>query len=194
MTFSDFHSIYDFTVIEKAVQQMFANIAFFSVPPCDGDPAQPSWTPPANTTAFYTAFQALVFQKCRPRVYIASFDFQTVRQAYAIDANNNLREKAWTGSIRLGVITEPDYRKHTELRAKVLSIVPMIMPGVTFNNSELTGTGINQFLFQHQITEFYVDNLSTQVIPDEGTYRSTINIKTAFSVLPSAWPPGMINE
>ena len=194
MTFADVQPIYDFTVIEKAVQQMFASIAQFSIPPWDDDPKAAEWTPPPYTTAFYTAFQSLVFQKCRPRVYIAAFNFQHVRQAYAIDADNNLREKAWTGTMRLGIISEPNYKEHTELRSKVLAVIPQILSGITPDNSKFATTGINAQLYKHQVNEFYAESLNTVVIPEEGTYRSTINIKLAFSVLPSAFPAGMITE
>ena len=192
MNFEDFQAIYDFTVIEKAVQSLFVSIAGYSAPVNDDDPNASAWTPPAGTTPFYTAFQAMTFQKCRPRVYVTAFSFQPVRQAYAIDANNNLREKAWSGNMRLGIITEPNYTLHTQLRAQVSAIIPQIMPVVVMDNSAFAGTGINSVLTTHQISEFYSDNLTTSVIPEEGTYRSTINIKLAFSVLPSAWPAGMI--
>ncbi len=191
MNFSDFQAIYDFTVIETAVQSMFATIAGYSVPPNDGDQDAENWLPPEGATPFYTAFQALTFQKCRPRVYIAAFDFQPVRQAYAIDANSNLREKAWVGNMRLGIITNPNYTLHTQLRAQVLAIIPQVQPGIAMDNSAFAGTGINAILASHQVSEFYADNLSTTITPEEGTYRSTINIKLAFSVPPSAWPAGM---
>ena len=191
MTFSDFQAIYDFTVIETAVQSLFVSIAGYSAPSNDDDPNAAQWTPPAGSTPFYTAFQALTFQKCRPRVYIASFEFQPVRQAYAIDSNNNVREKAWSGNMMLGMITQPVYTLHTQLRAQVQSIIPQIMPGIVADNSAFAATGINSLLTAHQVSEFFTTDLNTTVIPEEGTYRSTINIKLAFSVLPSAWPAGM---
>ena len=190
MTYSDFQAIYDFTVIETAVQTMFASIAGYSVPPND-DPNADQWTPPAGTTPFYTAFQSLTFQKCRPRIYVASFEFSPVRQGYALDGNGNLREKAWTGNMRLGIITDPSYTFHTQLRAQVLAIIPQVQPGIAADNAAFGNTGINSVLVTHQASEFYAENLTTAVIPEEGTYRSTINIKLAFSVLPSAWPAGM---
>jgi hypothetical protein len=191
VTFSDFQAIYDFTVIETAVQSLFVSIAGYSAPSNDDDPNAAQWTPPAGSTPFYTAFQALTFQKCRPRVYIASFEFQPVRQAYAIDGNGNLREKAWTGNVRLGIITAPNYSLHTQLRAQVLAIVPQIQPAIAVDNSAFGSTGINAILQTHQVSEFYADSQNTTIIPEEGTYRSTVNIKLAFSVLPSAWPAGM---
>jgi hypothetical protein len=173
------------------VQALFAAIAGYSVPPDDTEATAGAWTPLSGTTPFYTAFQSLVFQKCRPRVYVAAFDFQPVRQAYAIDANGNTREKAWSGIIRVGIITDPSYTLHAQLRAQVLAIIPQLQPQWSADNSLFATTGLNAELETFQVSEFYVPDLNTTVIPEEGTYRSTINIKLAFSVPPSAWPAGM---
>lgn len=192
MTYADFQNIYDFTLIEKAVQSQFVSIGNFVAPLNDDDPKREEWTPAAGKTPFYTAFQSLTFQKCRPRVFVSAFQFSAVPGAYALDANNNFREKSWEGTMRVGIVSLPNYSAHTTLRATVLAIVPQIMPQIVADNSLFATTGINAVLQYHQVSQFYVPDLTTTVSPEEGAYQSILPIKIAFSVKPAAWPAGMI--
>lgn len=199
MTFDDFQSIYDFKLIERAVQSLFvAAGADFVSPKDDDDPAREQWTAGAGNIAFYTAFQALTFTQCRPRVFIGLSAVNPVPGCYALDANGNLREKAWRGQMRFGVITEPNYTTHTELRSRVLAILPQVLPRLVVDNSLsvttdalFATTGINALLTYHQVSEFYAKDISTTVSPEDGNYQSAITVELAFSVKTSAWPENM---
>jgi hypothetical protein len=192
MTFSDFQPLYDFSLIEKAVQALFVGVdgGVFVAPLDDNDPAREQWTAGAGNIAFYTAFQALTFQLCRPRVFIGLHSVNCITGAYAVDSNGNLREKAWRGQMLIGIITEPNYTLHTQLRSAVLAIIPQVLGAVTV--TDFPNTGINALLAYHQVSEFYSSDASTSVTPEDGNYQSAITVKLAFSVRPDKWPSGML--
>jgi hypothetical protein len=192
MDFKDFQSIYDFTLIERAVQSLFvAAGADFVAPLDDNDAAREQWAAGVGNIAFYSAFQALTFTQCRPRVFIGLHAINPVPGCYALDANGNLREKSWRGQIRFGIITEPNYTTHTALRARVLAIIPQVLGKIAADNSTFATTGINALLTYHQVSEFYAKDISTSVTPADGNYQSAITVELAFGVPPSAWPAGM---
>jgi len=195
VNFTNFTPFYDFSVIETAVQSFFVGVdgSFFVAPLGETDEARGKWTPGAGEVAFYTVANQLVFQECRPRVAIRLHNVNHVRDAYAIDANNNVREKAWQGSMDFGIVTEPNYAYHAQLRAAVLAIIPQIMPQVVADNSTFATTGINALLTQFQVSEFWARNCSTEVAVISGAYTSLIPVELALSVPPSAWPAGMIS-
>ncbi len=192
MNFTNFTPFYDFSVIETAVQSAFvaADGSFFVAPLGETDAARKDWTPGAGNVPFYTVANQLVFQECRPRVAIRLHNVNHIRDAYAIDANNNVREKAWQGSMDFGIVTEPNYAYHAQLRAAVLAIIPQIMPQVVADNSTFATTGINALLANFQVSEFWARNCSTEVAVVAGAYMSLIPVELAFSVPPSAWPAG----
>lgn len=192
-TYTDFKSLNDFSLIEKAIQAAFCAdaIGLFAHPLDDNDPKRETWTPPAGLIAFYTAFEALTFQKCRPRVWIGSFAITALNQ-YKVDANNTLRNKAWAGSLNLGVITAPNYNLHTDLRAAVTAILPQLQPQVVADGSAIANTGLNALLQYHEIGQFAMSAQDTVIKPEEGTYVSTIPIKLTFAVRETAWPAGML--
>jgi hypothetical protein len=194
MTFQDFAKFNDFSLIEKAVQAFFCAVdgGSFVAPKDDTDLTRESFEAGPDNIAFYTAFQALTFTKCRPRVFIGLSSVTRLAGAYAIDPNGNLREKSWRGSITFGMITKPDYSLHTQLRAQVLSIIQQVLPQISADNSLFTSTGINDLLDHYQVSEFWARNISTNIIPEDGNYQSTIPVEIAFSVNPTAWPAGMI--
>jgi hypothetical protein len=195
LDFNDFAPLCDFSLVENAVQAFFCADALgasFVAPKNDDDPARESWTAGDGNIAFYTAFQALTFQKCRPRVWFSALNFNPVPGAYAVDANGNLREKAWTGTARLSVLTEANYLFHTALRARVLAIIPQVIGQVAPDNSLFATTGANALLDFHQLSNFSVQNAATTVTPEQDAYRSDIPISLAFQVRPDKWPAGMI--
>ena len=194
MTFQDFTKFNDFSLIEKAVQAFFCAVpgGSFVAPKDDTDITRESFVAGPDNIAFYTAFQSLTFTKCRPRIFIGLFSARGLPGAYAIDANGTMREKSWRGQITLGMITKPDYILHTQLRAQVLSIIPQVAPQVKLDNSGFTLTGINALLDHYQVSEFWASNISTNIVPEDGNYQSTIPIEIAFSVNPSTWPAGMV--
>jgi hypothetical protein len=198
VTYADFLSIYDFSLIEKAVQTLFVGVsgANFVAPKNDDDPLREKWTAGAGNIAFYTAFQALTFQKCRPRVWIGLKNVNHIRGAYAIDANGNLREKAWSGSMDFGIITEMNYTAHVALRAKVAAIIPTVLAQISQDGSTFATTGINALLANHQVSEFWMRNVDTNIGEDkeQAIYYSIIPCELAFNVKPSAWPAGMMTS
>lgn len=192
MNFTDFQPMYDFSLIEAAVQKFFATVdgTFFVSPPDDSDATRESWLPGADV-AFYTSFQELTFQQARPRVRIRLHNVNHVAKAYVIDPNGTVREKAWTASMDFGIVTLPNYTKHAQLRSAVLSIISQVTPTITADNSTFSTTGINPLLTVHEVSEFWMRNVSTDVTPMEGVYLSQIPVQLAFNVKTSAWPAGM---
>lgn len=194
MTFQDFIPINDFTLIESAVQAFFAAVpgGSFVAPPAETDPRREQWTAGQDNISFYTNFNELVFQACRPRVKIRLHSVNSVRGCYALDADGTIREKAWRGSMDFGIVTEINYTKHTQLRAMVLAIINQVMPAIAADNSLFPTTGVNPLLNYHEVSEFWMQNVSTDVVAIEGAYVSMIPVQLAFSVKPDAWPAGML--
>ena len=194
VTFQDFTPFVDFTAIEEAVQAFFVAVptATFVAPANEDDPGREKWTAGDGNIAFYTNFNELVFQACRPRVKIRLHTVNHVRGNYALDANGNLREKAWQGSLDFGIVSEPFYALHTALRSQVAAIIPMVLGQIAPDNSLFATTGINALLANFQVSEFWARNWTSDITPAEGAYMSLIPVELAFSVNPSAWPAGMV--
>ena len=190
MNFQDFIHFYDFSVIETAVQTLFTTVdgSFFVAPLGETATARKDWTPGEGNVAFYTVANQLVFQECRPRVAIRLHNVNHIRNAYALDVNGNMREKAWQGSMDFGIVTEPNYAYHAQLRAAVLAIIPQVIGQITDDNSTFATTGINALLTNFQVSEFWSRNASTEVVKESGAYCSLIPVELAFSVPPTAWP------
>lgn len=193
-TYQAFAPLYDFSGIEKAVQAYFCGIAggTFEKPRDDEDPQREKWAPDAGNVAFYTAFQALTFQKCRPRVYISGFSINELKQ-YVLDAAGILRNKAWTGRMNFGVVTKPDYTYHTQLRAAVTAILPELQPlPVPADGSAIGTSGLNALLKIHEMGQFEMVAQDTIITPEDGNYRSMIPVALTFSVRATAWPRGTL--
>lgn len=187
--FTSFIPFYEFSVIETAVQSFFVGVdrSFFVAPLGETDAAREAWKPAAGSVAFYTVANQLVFQACRPRVAIKLHNVNHIRDAYALDVNGNMREKAWQGSMDFGIVTEPNYAFHASLRAAVLAIIPQVIGQIAADNSLFAATGINALLTNFQVSEFWARNCSTDATPIEGAYVSQIPVELAFSVPPTAW-------
>lgn len=191
--FSDFIPLYDYSLIETGAQALFVSItaAKFIAPKNDDDPARESFVAPDGYTAFYTANQALSFTKCRPRVFTSLHNINVVPRGYAIDDNGYAREKAWRGAYRIGIITEPVYKTHNAMRAKVLSIIPQVLGQINVDGSLFATTGINALLIKHQVSEFTTKDVSTTIVEEDGNFQSMIPIDLAFNVRQDAWPVAM---
>jgi len=192
MNFTDFQSLYDFSLVEAAVQSFFCGVdgSLFVAPLSETDPARGTWTPPPGFTAFYTNANITVNQACRPRVKIRLNNVNHVRGAYALDANGAMREKAWQASMEFGIVTEPNYAIHCQLRSQVLAIIAQGV-AISQDGTLFATGGINKYLKLHQVSEFWSRNASTDVVPAEGAYMSLIPTQLAFSIPPSSWPAGM---
>jgi hypothetical protein len=195
-TFNDFAPLYDFSLVEKAVQAFFCSDALdapFVAPKDDDDPDREKWTAGADGIAFYTAFQALTFTKCRPRVFIGLNNITEYPSAKIIDANGVLRSSAWKAALKFGIITEPNYVLHTALCSTVLAIIPQLQPLPTPDGSGIAQGGVNKFLQYHEVGLFALADASTHITPEDGNYNSPINVNITFSVRASAWPGGIQN-
>ena len=194
MTFTDFVPLYDFTLIEQAVQAFFCKVpgGSFVAPPAETAPARESWTAGPDNIAFYTNFNELVFQQCRPRVKIRLHSVNSVKGCYALDSAGTIREKSWRGSMDFGIVTGINYTQHSQLRAMVLAIINQAMPGIAVDNSAFPITGLNPLLASHEVSELWMRNASTDIVTMDGAYVSMIPCELAFSVKPTAWPSGMI--
>ena len=192
MNFQDFSALYDFSLIEAAVQSFFCGVdgSLFVTPPGETDPKRKDWTPQAGFLAFYINANITVNQACRPRVKIRLHNVNHVRGAYALDANGNMREKAWQASMEFGIVTEPNYAIHCQLRSQVLAIIAQGV-AISQDGTLFAAGGINQYLKLHQVSEFWSRNASTDVVPADGAYMSLLPVELAFSVPPSSWPIGM---
>jgi hypothetical protein len=191
--FNDFAPLYDFSLIEKAVQAFFCSDdlnAPFVAPKDDDDPNREQWSAGPDGIAFYTAFQALTFQKCRPRVYISLNGITEFPSAKIIDANGVLRPSAWKASLKFGIITAPGYVLHTALRSTMLAIIPQLQPLPTPDGSGISQGGVNKYLQYHEMGQFAMADASTHITPEDGNYNSPINVNITFSVRASAWPGG----
>ena len=192
MTFRDFTPLVDFSLIEAAVSAFFVAVpgGSYAAAPVESATNRQAWLPGTGNIGFYTAQNLLVNQASRPRVMIRLHAINHRPGAYAIDANGSLREKAWIASMDFGIVTEPSYTSHTAQRAAVLAIIPQLIT-ISADGTLYPGGGINALLAYHQVSEFFARSVTTDVVPAEGAYMSTIPVQLAFNVLPSAWPAGM---
>jgi len=181
--------------IEKAVQAFFVAVpgAPFVAPANEDDPNREKWTAGVGGIAFYTNFNELVFQACRPRVRIRLHSATVDPYSYALDDNSILREKSWSGQLDFGILTEMNYAAHTTLRSVVDAIIPQILPQITADNSTFATTGINALLANFQVSKFSGRSVSTDISEEksEAAYYSGISCDIAFGVNPAKWPPNM---
>jgi hypothetical protein len=190
--------VYDFSLIEKAVQTYFCrdDIGKFVAPPTENGPGwdeRETWNPAARIPIF-TAFETLLWKKQRPRVGIDLNGINEVARSWVIDADQALRAKSWNARLTFGIVTEPSYTLHTQLRALVSAIIPQLGPRFEPDRSGVAAGGINQYLQLHQLATIAATDNSTRVTPQDGIYFSPINCAVTFSVRPSAWPGGTINQ
>jgi hypothetical protein len=198
--FTDFAPLYDFSLIEKAVQQFFVSLASsvptavpFVQPADDDDPNRGTWTAPDGTIAFYTAFQNETFQKVRPRIYCQLNNITDIK-AYIVDVNNTLRPKAWRATMMFGIVTKPSYNLHTSLRSQIEAIIPQLQPLMTPDGTGVLQGGLNALLTLHEVGAFSVASTSTHIAPEDGTYNSVIPCDIAFNVRATAWPGGVLTQ
>jgi hypothetical protein len=186
----DFVCLYDFSLIEKAVQDFFVGLpnGAFVAPAGEDDPAREQWSPPAGLIPFYTPEQALVLQACRPRVGIMETQFMEYPSARIVDANGSWRASAWKGQMKFAVVTAPNYAQHRKLRALVASLIPRVGP----QPANIAGSGVNALLKWHQVGLFELATGDTAITPAEGFYLSTWPVNLTFSVNPGAWPGGTL--
>ena len=192
--YTKFAPLYDFSLIERAVQDFFCSPALnapFIAPPNDLTTNREAWTAGVDKIAFYTAFQANVYQPCRPRIYVALNNISEFTSERMLDDSAVYRATAWRGVLRFGIVTAPNYEEHTGVRSVVLAILPQLQPVFNPDGTGIAGGGINAFLVYHEVGVFALSSASTHITPEDGNYHSTFDVSVSFSVRYGSWPIGV---
>lgn len=178
----NFSQLYNFGLIERAVQDYFVGTGLFVKPPDEADPDREDWTPDTGVTPFFTAFEAALFQKHIPRVacFLRGIKPRRAHNGHGVlDANGILRNNLWAATFTLEVITPPSYATHNNLRSKVLATGEMICPMVL---DPLTRIGANAYSNFHQIYGCVLQDQSTEVHIEKGFYGSQSGYDIIFGV------------
>jgi len=180
MNLSAYSSLYDFTQLELAIQSFFVAQGFVQ-PPGETDATRSTWTPGTGDVAFFTGFEASLFQKARPRVacFLNGINPATTPPRWVADNNGALRNNLFRGNLVLEIITAANYTYHTALRAQVMALAEMIAPPVADHTLRL---GANQYLTAQQINYVTPQNLDSSVAQEQGFYGSQLNYQLTFSI------------
>ncbi len=178
---ASFASLYDFSLIEKAVQDYFLDTGLFSPPPDENDAARESWSPEAGKPAVFTAYDAAVFQKAIPRVacYLSSISPATATPRGVVDNMGAIRNNLWKANLALEIITPPNYTQHTALRALVTALGEMLVPQLSDPSIQI---GANKFSTTYYLAYCVAQNHTTQINAHEGFYGSQLNYQLTFGV------------
>ena len=190
MTFQDLAPIYDFSQIPAAVQSFFCAPSLkgpFVTPPPESDPLREQWFPALGNIAFMTTLEASLLQSPRPRVWVDDFAINEMRNFAIVDVNGTPRCNAWSGRMRLGILTDANFERHMALRSAILAIIPMLQPVVTPDGSGIAAGGINAFLQYHEVGQFSAVTMTPNITPAEDRYTSPIDIQITFSVRSGFW-------
>ena len=184
-------NLYDWSLIEKAFQSFC--VAYgpgpFSVPTvpmANGEEVES----PDGLVPIYTAKDVLTFQLSRPRVWTLLHSVNEMENVRVVTPDNVLRAAAWRGQLKIGFVTKVDYNYHTQLRALVLALIPACQPNISPDNSLTSSTGLNSILQYHEVGLFQAQNASTTITPQEGYFRSDLQVNLQFSVRRNQWPAG----
>lgn len=190
LDFNLFEQIYDFSLIEDAVQAFFVALptGSFVKPPDETDPARETWTPGANIPIF-TPQQALVFQAARPRIGIMETQFRESGE-HVLDADGQYRASGWRGLMKFALVTAPNYTLHRQLRSVVMAIIPQLQPSPINGLAGVSNTGINAYLKYHEVGQFALQSGDTTIKPETGYYLSVLQVNLTFSVRSTVWPSG----
>lgn len=190
MTFNDLTPIYDFSQIPAAVQAFFCAPTLkgpFVTPPPESDPNREPWFPAPGKIAFMTTLEASLFQSPRPRVWVDDFAINEIKNFAVVDINGTPRCNAWSGRMRLGILTDASFEKHMALRSTILAIIPMLQPVATPDGSGIAAGGINALLQYHEVGQFSAVTMTPNITPAKDIYTSPIDIQITFSVRASFW-------
>ena len=187
----DFAACYDFSDIEIAIQSWFESAGDLVSPPDNADDGREDWQLPEGDIAVVTAFQNQVFQQVRPRVVV---DFNGIAPATTppkqiCDSNGMLRCWLYRGTLRLGIVTKPDYAYHQSVRSLVAALADTIAPMI--RAADNSGAGANQYLTNHQIAYISANSQDMSITPEDGHFVSQLTYTVQFAVQPSAWPGGI---
>lgn len=174
----DFATLYDFSVIETAVESL-ANTA---------NPAL-SWL---------TGFDAAQFQKARPRIecYFEPGTAFGSPPHYVNTADGARRVNGWTGQLRTMIVTNTvsgateaeaaanSYQLHMQYRAFVMNLLATLDYALADDSVLLP---------YHQIARCWEAGNSPKIAPQDGVYTSQLNHNLIYSIRPSAYPGGILN-
>lgn len=189
MDLTAYKDLYDFSLIERAVQSYFVSQSVFVQPPDEDDPNRETWIPDAGDVAFFTAFEEKIFQMPTPRVVCAFNNIvQAARQPHGITDNNGaIRNNLWSGNLRFSITTQPSYSYHTQLRAMMVALGEMIAPMVS-DPTKLIGA--NQYLSNLQIAYVQPQSIDTSIVKGESGgvafYHSGLSYQLTFGIYEQA--------
>ena len=170
---------YDFTPIEVAIQTL----------------AEQS----QQDLKWLTGFDAVAFQKSRPRVecYLdPGSAFGSPPHYVNTAADNARRVNGWIGSLRTMVITNlvpgkdeeqaslNSYNLHNQYRSFVQNLLAMVDQQLRDNATLLP---------YHQVARVSDAGQSPKITPQQGVFTSQFNHAVIYSIRPSAWPGGLLN-
>ena len=177
--------LYDFSVIETAVQSLAAA---------------------TNDTIWLTGFNAAQLQKSRPRVecYLENVTiFGDPPHYQLVNPGAQRLVNGWRGSLRTVVITpivpgegvdpaaielsaaQQSYTLHWQYRSFVASLMATIDQQLKSSDS---------FLPYHEIARCWEAGSISKIAPQEGTYTSTMNHNLVFNIRSTAWPGGLAQK
>ena len=175
----DFGTLYDFSVIETAVESL-ASVANPDV-------------------AWLTGFDAAQLQKARPRVecYLEPGNPFGSPPHYVNTASDGVRRvNGWQGSLRTMIVTntiggateaagaQASYSLHMSYRAFVMNLFASIDKQLADNPTLLP---------YHQIARCWEAGNTPKIAPQDGVYTSQLNHNLIYSIRPSAFPGGILN-
>ena len=180
-----FKSLYDFSEVEKSVQAYFVSGNQFVVPPNEDDPTRETWGAPTGLVPFFTAYEALIFQKSTPRVACQLSGVNALPSIGhgIVDNNGAIRNNLWRGNLMFEVVTGESYKLQCDLRSSVIALAEMIAPMVSDPSVAL---GANKFSGLFQIAKCVSVGFDTHINMEDGFYVSQIPYQIIFGVPESA--------
>ncbi len=122
------------------------------------------------------------FQKIRPRVELL-FDVGAARQSYHI-VNEQKRNASWTGTLKVGIITESENigsEDHRNYRAEIRNA--MALAFYTMNVADTSAP-----LPYHEIQGPFIElSTSPSYAPQDGVEMSLLNYRVDFGIVFAAW-------
>lgn len=193
MNFTDLKPLFDYSAFEVAIQAFFADGTqgggLFVTPPDEHDDTRENWVPADGKTAFFTAFQATVFQKARPRVSLEPISYKQLN-LLVLDSDGRPQKRAFAVPLEFVVVTKTDYAFHTDALATVRAIVARMNP----IRDAIQTSGLNAFLTTFELSQIWDagNNLATGITGDNAAYVTSIKYAANFAIRASAWPAGTL--
>lgn len=180
-TATNWKKFFKHSEIETGVQSFFAATGSFVAPPSEDSDTRETWQPNDGVTPCFTAFQAQLFQKHKPRIAlelngVKPFSYQS--QAI-VDDRGIIRPTLYVGTLSFSIVTAENYTEHTDLRALVAVLCNEIAPFVQQGTSSTIGA--NQYLTNFVIVRVDDNGQETNIMPDDGYYMSALSYPITFA-------------